>query len=151
MKINIFRGDLTDISAKKEALVSSDFVLAETSVKSPQKWLTYTVDVIIHRINYPKIIPLILKSNHWQCLTKRKFKCLQELNCSTVLVSAVRMYPFTTLPHPHVHWQLQEVLGNYLLIQRNCIPQGSAEHSFDQSVSCLILVEVTICTLAKVD
>ena len=25
----------------------------------------------------------------------------------------VCMYMFTTLPHPHGHWQIQELLGNY--------------------------------------
>ena len=27
------------------------------------------------------------------------------------------MYPFTTVPHPHGHWQLQELLGNIYYIQ----------------------------------
>ena len=27
------------------------------------------------------------------------------------------MYLFTTVPHPHGHWQLQELLGNHLWSQ----------------------------------
>ena len=40
MKINNFRGDLTDASAKKEPLpcaTASDFISAGTSVRPPQK------------------------------------------------------------------------------------------------------------------
>ena len=29
------------------------------------------------------------------------------------------MYLFTTVPHPHGHWQLQELLGNGCVIQTN--------------------------------
>ena len=29
------------------------------------------------------------------------------------------MYPFTTAPHPHAHWQRQEPLGNPLLLLGN--------------------------------
>ena len=27
-------------------------------------------------------------------------------------MQCVEMYRFTTVPHPHGHWQLQELLGN---------------------------------------
>ena len=32
------------------------------------------------------------------------------------------MYLVTTVPHPHGHWQLQELLGN--VIMRNCHVRG---------------------------
>ena len=47
MNINSFWGDLTDISATKEALI----VLAEIPVRSPQKSVISIATNTIHRIN----------------------------------------------------------------------------------------------------
>ena len=33
------------------------------------------------------------------------------------------MYLLTTLPHPHGHWQLQELLGNHLVVPLILAPQ----------------------------
>ena len=62
MKINNFQGELTDISAKKEALVhtlvynmrlviTGDFILADVSVRSLQKLIVYITQYYVYRIN----------------------------------------------------------------------------------------------------
>ena len=70
MKINNFRGELTDVSAVKEALMA---------MAAAVTFLFYI-------------------KNHL-------FRMLESYGCF------ICMYLFTTVPHPHGHWQLQELLG----------------------------------------
>ena len=50
MKINNFRGDLTDISAKKEALFTTGtFVVADMPRRSPRNSFIFIVRVNIYR------------------------------------------------------------------------------------------------------
>ena len=52
MKINYFRGEVTEDSAEKEALVfcTSVFVSADTSVESPHKSFIFIIKIEIIRI-----------------------------------------------------------------------------------------------------
>ena len=67
IKINNFRGDLTDNSAKKEALVTRCvFIIADISVRSTQKQLTCDMSNNIYSIKVSQIVfNLIWKPKHW--------------------------------------------------------------------------------------
>ena len=60
MKIKGFRGDLTDISAKKEVLPSITFVL-DTPVRSPRKVCIVMITTYVYRITVSRILEPDLK------------------------------------------------------------------------------------------
>ena len=65
MKLKYFRGDLTDISAIKEALVTSDCVLADTRSSLPRNEILFTVQSNICRIEYLEIVDSFSKQIEW--------------------------------------------------------------------------------------
>ena len=48
---------------------------------------------------------LIIKTNN-----------VQGALTGVMMMMLMLMYLFTTVPHPHGHWQLQELLGNQIII-----------------------------------
>ena len=80
MEINNFRGDLSDISAKKEALIwsrsgtpymTSAFFVADTSVMSPRKLFMFIILKIVFWIKVSKkIVYLILKTEALRVTSK---------------------------------------------------------------------------------
>ena len=109
----------------------------------------------------PKTLNLILKKLHCrQCCTKEGSRPLQQKFLVTMFV---QMYHFTTVSHPHGHWQLQELLGNPIKQVENKISHSWRKISKDctwvrlialrrsrmLSVSCWLMKLVAIAAFGR--
>ena len=94
-------------------VLSSPSFLAKTSVSSPRSLFSFSKKKSFQDQSVQKVFYLILKMEALVLSTVVPWRYGGRVSC--LVRTHVYMYIFGTLPHPHGHWQLQELLGNHTI------------------------------------